>query len=147
MNDIRIEPAAASDVPDILRLVEDAGLPLDGLENHLESTIVARRGSQIVGTAALEIYAGGALLRSVAVDAAQRGAGLGQELTRAALAAAAARQVAGVYLLTTTAEGFFPRFGFEPVARDEVPESVRESVEFRSACPASAVVMRKRLPG
>jgi hypothetical protein len=27
-----------------------------------------------------------------------------------------------------------------------VPSSVRESIEFRSACPASAIVMRKVLP-
>jgi amino-acid N-acetyltransferase len=50
-----------------------------------------------------------------------------------------------VFLLTTTAERFFPRFGFEPIARDEVPASVLASVEFQSACPESAIVMRKRL--
>jgi amino-acid N-acetyltransferase len=50
-----------------------------------------------------------------------------------------------VFLLTTTAERFFPRFGFEEIARDEVPASVQASVEFQSACPASAIVMRKRL--
>jgi amino-acid N-acetyltransferase len=47
--------------------------------------------------------------------------------------------------LTTTAERFFPKFGFEPIDREQVPPSVRESVEFQSACPASAIVMRKRL--
>jgi choline dehydrogenase-like flavoprotein len=50
-----------------------------------------------------------------------------------------------VFLLTTTAEGFFPRFGFEQITRDEVPPSVRGSVEFQSACPASAIVMRRQL--
>ena len=50
-----------------------------------------------------------------------------------------------VYLLTTTADGFFPRFGFSRITRDDVPDSVKGSVEFRSACPASAVVMRKVL--
>ena len=50
-----------------------------------------------------------------------------------------------VFLLTTTAERFFPKFGFEQIARDDVPPSVQASVEFRSACPASAIVMRKRL--
>ena len=52
-----------------------------------------------------------------------------------------------VFLLTTTAEGFFPRFGFERIQRSDVPSSVQTSVEFRSACPASAVVMRTRLSG
>ena len=48
-------------------------------------------------------------------------------------------------LLTTTAEKFFPRFGFEQIAREDVPPSVQASVEFTSACPTSAIVMRKRL--
>jgi amino-acid N-acetyltransferase len=50
-----------------------------------------------------------------------------------------------VFLLTTTAEKFFPRFGFEQIAREDVPPSVQASVEFTSACPTSAIVMRKRL--
>jgi N-acetylglutamate synthase-like GNAT family acetyltransferase len=39
----------------------------------------------------------------------------------------------------------FPGFGFEQITRDREPPPVRESVEFHSACPASAVVMRKQL--
>jgi hypothetical protein len=31
------------------------------------------------------------------------------------------------------------------IARDQVPPSVRESVEFQPACPASANVMRRQL--
>ena len=47
--------------------------------------------------------------------------------------------------LTTTAERFFPRFGFERITRDDVPASVQASIEFREACPASATVMRRWL--
>jgi amino-acid N-acetyltransferase len=47
--------------------------------------------------------------------------------------------------LTTTAEHFFPKFGFERIARADVPSSVQRSVEFTSVCPASATVMRKPL--
>jgi amino-acid N-acetyltransferase len=50
-----------------------------------------------------------------------------------------------VFLLTTTAERFFPKFGFEQIDREQVPASVQQSVEFQSACPASAIVMRKLL--
>jgi amino-acid N-acetyltransferase len=50
-----------------------------------------------------------------------------------------------LYLLTTTAQTYFPAFGFEQIARSAVPTSVQASVEFTSACPSSAVVMRKRL--
>ena len=66
-------------------------------------------------------------------------------LTEAALALARARDERAVFLLTTTADRFFPRFGFERITREDVPESVRQSIEFESACPASAIVMRKLL--
>jgi amino-acid N-acetyltransferase len=66
-------------------------------------------------------------------------------LSEAALALARERGSRIAFLLTTTAERFFPKLGFEPIVRDEVPASVQASIEFQSACPASAVVMRKRL--
>ena len=94
-----------------------------------------------MGCAALEVHGDAALLRSVAVAPDRRGEGLGQDLTRAALTLASARGLRRIYLLTETAEGFFPRFGFRRIARDEVPGPVRESVEFRKACPESAAVM------
>ena len=72
-----------------------------------------------------------------------RGTGLGHRLTEAALALADRLGAPAVFLLTTTAERFFPRFGFRVVSRDEVPPGVQQSVEFRSACPASATVMRR----
>lgn len=138
-----IASALPSDAPAIRRLLEQNGLPLEGWSDHLHTTLVIRRGDEVVACAALEVYADGALLRSVAVDASARGQGLGQRITLAALDMADTRQAAAVYLLTTTAEHFFLRFGFVVLARDEVPTSVRGSVEFTSACPASAIVMRK----
>jgi amino-acid N-acetyltransferase len=142
---IDIEDAAASDRVAVLALLADAGLPADGLEQHFATAIVARRDGVVVGSAALEIYQHGALLRSVAVAAVARGTGLGVRLTEEAIARARARRMPALYLLTTTADRFFPRFGFTTITREEVPDSVKSSVEFRSACPASAVVMRKAL--
>jgi amino-acid N-acetyltransferase len=140
-----IGPATAHDLPGIRALLAQLHLPLAGVDQHLPTMLVAREGEQIVGTAGLELYPDGALLRSVAVEPSRQGQQLGRQLTDAALQLAASRGADTVFLLTTTAENFFPRFGFAPIARDEVPQSVRASVEFRSACPASAIVMRKRL--
>ena len=140
-----IESATERDLPEIRALLGQLHLPLSGVDEHLPTMLVAREGQQIVGTAALEMYADGALLRSVAVEPRRQGMQLGHQLTDAALQLAAARGATTVFLLTTTAERFFPRFGFEQIARDEVPPSVRASVEFQSACPASAIVMRKQL--
>jgi amino-acid N-acetyltransferase len=140
-----IESARPADAADILALVAQNGLPTDGLNDHLATAVVAREDARIIGTAALELYPDGALLRSVAVSAAQRGRGLGRLLAEAAIALARDRGAAAIYLLTTTAERFFPRFGFEPITRADVPPRVRTSIEFTSACPSSAIVMRKSL--
>jgi amino-acid N-acetyltransferase len=140
-----IEAARARDLPEIHRLLERLQLPVEGVDDHVRTMLVARDGARVVGTAALELYADGALLRSVAVDPAQQGRRLGHLLTEAALQLARSHGACTVFLLTTTAERFFPRFGFEPIARQDVPASVQASVEFRSACPASAIVMRKQL--
>src|SRR5262245_64718992 len=82
---ITIGPACPGDLPAVLALLERSGLPQDGLSEHLATTLVARDGDAIVGSAALEVYRKAALLRSVAVDSALRGQGLGQRLTRTAL--------------------------------------------------------------
>ena len=142
---IAIEDATPGDAGAILALLDRTHLPTDGLVDHLATAVVARRGREVVGSAALEIYADGALLRSVAVDPGEQRTGLGRRLTEAATAKAVRLGAPALYLLTTTADGFFPKFGFARIDRGEVPASVQQSVEFRSACPASAVVMKKNL--
>lgn len=139
---VSIERADSEDLPKILTLVADCGLPPDGLEDHAATTLVAREPSgALIGSAALELYGADALLRSVAVRRGRRGLGLGRRMTEGALELARERGIARVYLLTETADGFFPRFGFRPTERHEVPDDVRRSVEFVSACPESARVM------
>jgi amino-acid N-acetyltransferase len=140
-----IEAARAEDLTEVRRLLADLHLPLDGVTHHLATMLVARHAGRIVGCAALEVYRDGALLRSVAVASELQGRRLGHSLTDAAIRLAREIAVPALYLLTTTAEAFFPKFGFERIDRQTVPASVQESVEFRSACPSSAVVMRKSL--
>jgi phosphinothricin acetyltransferase len=130
-----IDRARPDDVADLLRLLEQNQLPTAGIRDHLTTALVA-----------LEVYPEGALLRSVAVAPALQRRGLGRQLTDAAIRLAQELRVPAMYLLTTTAETFFPKFGFERMARADVPLSVQASVEFTSACPSTATVMRKRLP-
>jgi len=143
--DVRVERAQPADVDGVLGLLAGHKLPLEGLCDHIDTTIVARAGSRIVGSAALEVYADGALMRSVAVAPALQGQHVGRQLTEAIIDLARERGIPALYLLTTTADGYFPRFGFERIARDAVPEAVKASLEFTSACPATAIVMRKHL--
>ena len=142
---IRIERATVEDRDNLLRLLTQNNLPLEGLSEALDTALVARDGEQLVGSAALEIYDDGALLRSVAVARDRQGRGIGQAMTKEAIRLASELKIPALFLLTTTAEQFFPKFGFERIVRSEVPTGVQASLEFTSACPATAVVMRKRL--
>lgn len=138
---IAVEQMAAADLPAVLELLAALKLPLDGFVDHVTAAVVARAGGDLVGSAALEIYGKSALLRSVAVAAAVQGTGVGHRLVESALTLAQEMGIEQIYLLTETAAGFFPRFGFRTIDRATVDNAVKQSVEFTSACPASATVM------
>ena len=133
-----IGPAVREDLPAIVALLAQSELPEEGVGETLTTMLVSREEGHVVGSAAVELPGGSALLRSVAVSQGARGGGVGRRLVRLALALARDRGAEKAYLPTETADTYFPRFGFAPVERSEVPEDVRSSVEFVSACPASA---------
>lgn len=97
-----------------------------------------------MGCCAFESYPPHVLIRSVAVDPKHQGKKIGQELLERVLRHAKAIGAETAYLLTTTAEGYFPRFGFKPIQRSHVPMAVQQSKEFTSICPTSAMMMRKK---
>jgi amino-acid N-acetyltransferase len=99
----------------------------------------------LVGVAGLEVCRDNALLRSVAVRPEWRSTGVGRELVRRIVCHAESRGINALYLLTMTAEHYFPRFGFMSVERDSVPPEIAETLEFKSACPASAKAMMRAL--
>ena len=136
-----LRPAQSTDLPSIEQLLKAANLPLAGVAEALPGFVVAEAEGAIVGTAALEVCRDNALLRSVAVAPEWRSRGLGRALVMRANANGEARGFRALYLLTTTAEHYFPSFGFQQITRDEVPTDVQATEEFQSACPSSAAVM------
>jgi len=56
-----VDAATETDLAALLTLLDRAGLPQDGLADHLTTTLVARQDSAIVGSAALELYDSAAL--------------------------------------------------------------------------------------
>ena len=139
--DLSIGPAVAGDLPAIVELLGRSGLEADGLEQHLDTTLVARRHGQLVASAGLELYGRQALMRSVVVAPQLQGAGLGRRMTDQVLALAQTRGITQVYLLTETARDFFTRFGFRLIERADVPDKVQLSQEFSMACAKNAVAM------
>ena len=77
----------------------------------------------------------------MAVDPGYQSEGLGGRLAGTVIATARQAGLRRLYLLTETAVDYFPRWGFERIPREEASEAVQESVEFREACPESAVAM------
>ena len=144
---LEVRTAEAEDLPAVLALLGGADLPTAGVPEAFSHFIVAESEGRLVGAVGLELYSGSALLRSAAVEEGWRGSGVGRVLVDRALDMARQHRIEDVYMLTTTAEHYFPKFGFACVSRDAVAEGVRSSVEFQTACPASAVVMRKTLRG
>jgi amino-acid N-acetyltransferase len=144
MTDIRtatVRAATAADLPAVEQLLTQSGLPLDGVREALPTFVIAQADDELVGVAGLEVCCDNALLRSVAVADPWRTHGVGRALVTRVIADAEARGISALYLLTTTAEHYFPKFGFQAVARADVPDDIRSTAEFTSACPASAVVM------
>ena len=143
-NDATLRTAQPTDESAIAALLTASSLPLDGVHDALSHFVVAEHEGSIVGVAGIEPCGSGnehALLRSVAVANSWRSRGLGRALVTRAIAESEARGTTALFLLTTTADGYFPAFGFTVTTRDAVPADIRATAEFREACPASATVM------
>jgi amino-acid N-acetyltransferase len=136
-----LRAATTADLARIEALLTASALPLDGVVEALSGFVVAEEGDAIIGVAGLEVCCDNALLRSVAVADEWRSRGLGRALVTRVISDAEARGIHALYLLTTTAERYFPTFGFRTIAREVVPEDIRGTKEFQGACPASATVM------
>ena len=121
--------------------VQCDGLPRDGVVEALSRFVVMDDADGVVGVAGLEVHGADGVLRSVAVSPTRRGLGMGRSLTETVIRAARAAGLRRLYLLTTTAEEWFPRFGFRPIPRAEASAEVRRSVEFTEVCPDSAQAM------
>jgi amino-acid N-acetyltransferase len=137
-----IRPAEPRDLSAVLALLLEANLPLEGVAEHFHSFFVAEVAGRIVASAGLEIYDDAALLRSLVVAPDVRGTGLGAAVLRRTLKEAESSRTDGLFALTTTAETYLSRFGFERVGRTSVPAQLFQSRQLRDACPASAAVMK-----
>lgn len=142
---MRIRNAASSDLAAVERLLTANDLPLEGVRDNFESFVVAVDDDTVVGAVGLERFDSAALLRSAVVRLDARGSGTGQRLIQQILERAEREGIDEIYLLTTTAENYFPRFGFSRTTRAAVPDAVKASAEFQGACPETAVVMERRI--
>ncbi len=111
----------------------------------LEHFLLGWDGDRMVAVVGLEIKNHGALLRSLAVDAAYRNRKIATGLINKIEDYAKSLKVDSLYLLTLTAEAFFKKYGYRTAARDSAPAGIQGTAEFKNLCPASAACMVKHL--
>lgn len=142
---LSLQPATGDDAAFVESLLGANDLPTDDLVAGDATLWVATEDGDRVGCGGLELYDTAGLLRSLAVEEPHRGRGVGGEICDALETEAGDAGVAVLYLLTTTAAEFFAARGYERCDRGDTPDAIRDTTEFTSLCPDTAVCMRKRL--
>ena len=145
MQDVAYMFATPDDADDIKLFLKRVKLPAGGIEPYLKNFILVKSADGLMGTLGLEIYDKSGLLRSFAVEPDSRGFGIGRELYDRMIEHVRSLGLEDLYLLTTTAEPYFAKLGFEKIDRKATPHVLGRSIEFKSACPKSAVCMRLKL--
>ncbi|MDJ0783893.1 MAG: arsenic resistance N-acetyltransferase ArsN2 [Desulfosarcinaceae bacterium] len=141
---IEVNPPLAA----VRRLLAAADLPTADITAHqLAHFLFCRSAGEIIGIVGIEPYGSIGMLRSLAVADSWRGRGHGTALVAAAEARALQTGIDTLYLLTLTAETFFRRHGYATLPRQQAPAAIQKTPEFTGLCPATAVLMGKRLSG
>ena len=142
---LEAEPARPHDLPDALELLGRAELPeQDVAERWGHYFVVREDDGRVVGVAGLEVHGDGR-------PAAQRGRrpGLPRPGPRRAArrrgprARAARCRCAPCTCSPRPRAGYFARHGFAGCPRDAAPAAIDASWEFRTGCPATAVLMMR----
>lgn len=129
----------------LVSLLESFQLATKDLPADLEGIVLALDNGMLIGSAGMEKIGRYGLLRSVAVHNEYQKTGIGKQLFDKALEMAREDYIQEVWLLTTTADRYFERQGFERVERAKAPPEIQAIPQFTTLCAATAVVMRKRI--
>ncbi|EIJ43859.1 acetyltransferase, N-acetylglutamate synthase [Beggiatoa alba B18LD] len=141
-----ISVAEPDDLSRIQRLLIDCHLPFEDLTPaHLQRFWVVKQGLTCIASIGLEEWGDIGLLRSLAVRFPHRNNDLASELVDMAELYAKDQKLKALYLLTTTAVAFFSKRHYQLITRENFPEVLKQTAEFHSLCPATAVCMWKPL--
>lgn len=117
---VAVRTAGQVDLPSIRSLLTSVDLTVAGVGEHVDHFLVVEDAGKIVACAGLETYGFHALLRSVAVHPHYRNRGLATLLVTRLVDQTRQDRLHAVYLLTTSAEAYFRRLGFETIPREDV---------------------------
>lgn len=147
---ITIKRAVPECLEEVLEILSQAGLPNDGVKEHLSGFLIAwSGGGKIVGCVGLERHGELGLLRSAAVLSDYQGQGIGNKLVVKLLRRAATDGISEVVLLTTTVKEYFQtKFGFKESIRSHYDKRLADSPEWNlPRCSSAAFMTLKLKPG
>jgi amino-acid N-acetyltransferase len=121
-----------------------AKLPVDDLELDGAQYFTLASDEYPLVFCGLVHYGQTGFLRSLVVAEKARGRSKGSTMLTAVLHYARTTGIRDVWLLTTDAESFFLRHGFEAVARGHAPPEIAATRQYSALCPDTARLMRHR---
>lgn len=143
--ELSIRKAEQNDYRAIIHLLASNLLPtVDMYETNI-TLFVGLLKNEIVATIGIEKYGKVGLLRSLCVKEGFKNQKLGEKMLTYLLSFCAHENIKTVYLLTTTAEHYFARFGFAKIEREKTPVTIQNTREFQDICPSSAIIMALKL--
>lgn len=145
MGTLIIKPAETVQLEEIQHLLKNSGLPFEDIGIHLNNFLCVMNYEKIIAVGGLEIYDDVALLRSLAVTERKRNEGIGQMIYSALIDHAKTKNINTIYLLTETAEKFFLKNGFTKVDRNKIPDTIKNTHEYKVLCAESAIVLMKNI--
>ena len=125
----------------IISLLEENDLPVSDIHSGI-TFFVEKQDNKVIAVGGLESAGDDAIIRSIAVSDNYKSQGFGSAITRHLINHAKINGIKDIYLLTTTAEKFFPRYGFKKIDRQVIPVNIKNSTQYKDVCPDSAVVMK-----
>jgi amino-acid N-acetyltransferase len=141
---MNIVPASQNSFSAAIELLKKNNLPTEDI-NPGTQLFVVEEGDNVIATVAVEYDYNDALLRSLSVSEEKRSSGIGAELVDFIEDYVRKQGVRTIYILTTTAAGFFSRRGYTLIDRSNVPQFIKDTKEYSVICASSSTLMKKKL--
>jgi amino-acid N-acetyltransferase len=141
---MNIVPASQNSFSAAIELLKKNNLPTQDI-NPGTQLFVVEEGDNVIATVAVEYDYNDALLRSLSVSEEKRSSGIGAELVDFIEDYVRMQGVRTIYILTTTAAGFFSRRGYTLIDRSNVPPFIKDTKEYSVICASSSTLMKKKL--
>jgi len=141
----RLRKATPKDIDLIQEMLQANDLPTEDIPEIIDALVIASKGTTIIGIGGVERHGDFGLLRSIVIESSLRGKGYGTTLCNELIEQAKNDKINELFLLTIHAEAFFNRLGFERVPRDEIPQEMQDTAEFKTLCPISSICLQLNL--